>query len=79
MRPGDRHIRSFITNLTRIEDVLGKFSKIGKRPAGVQLVDSWTLWLHYRASVALFLISFVTVTSGWYAESPMICVNLSDR
>ena len=44
-----------------------------------KLNKSWIIWLHSRATVAIFLLMFVVVTFEWYSDSPMTCVNLSDR
>lgn len=78
MRPSDRHRRSVYDNLSKIQDVLGNFSSIALRRR-FQLVDSWMLWAHYRATVGIFFLIFVISTSDWYAEYPMQCVNMFDR
>lgn len=77
MHSADRTLNSVRKNLDRIRNAATGFGNIGYRPS--QLVDSWMLWAHYRATVGLFFLVFVTITSDWYAEYPMECVNMFDR
>ena len=64
--------------LTRITDSLYTLRSTTRRQQAT-IIDSWALWGHYRASVAIFFLVFVIVTCGWYSQSPMECVSLKDR
>ncbi|XP_047741236.1 innexin shaking-B-like [Hyalella azteca] len=73
----DRNQRGIWNNFNRLQEAILNLSD-GHARSSV-LVDSWVLLLHYRITAGIYLIIFIAVTAGWYAEHPLLCVNLADR